>query len=259
MLTDDQRRQFATDGYLLVPGVVDELRLRSVDAEIDALIAELPAPPGTVGPHFSFLPPDQLPMADTALRDSGALDLADELVSPHHLDHAFDHIQVALNIPPYPHRPGAPHIDGHRPDEEIASFTMLAAIFLSDESMPEQGNLWVWPGSHRGHQQLFRERGIEVLKAVSGHAIMLDPPAWFGPGEPVLATRGDLLLAHFLLGHNTGGNTSAGTRRILYYRLAAEGHAERWSDTFLDPLTEYPSLRDVAPSEPFAPPPAPRA
>ena len=76
---------------------------------------------------------------------------------------------------------------------------------------------------------------------MSGHAIMLDPPAWFGPGEPLLARRGDLLLAHFLLGHNIGGNTSADTRRILYYRLAAEGHAERSADTFLDPFTEYPS------------------
>ena len=120
----------------------------------------------------------------------------------------------------------------------------MAAIFLTDESMPDHGNLWVWPGSHRGHQELFHQRGVDVLKAVSGHAVMLDPPVWFGPGEPVLAERGDLLLAHYLLGHNTGGNTSAGTRRILYYRLATESHTARWADTFLDPFTEYPSLRD---------------
>ena len=258
MLTEEQRRQFASDGYVLVPGVVDETRLRAADAEIDELVATSPAPAGTVGAHFYFLPPERLPAADTALRDSGALGLADELVAPHQLDHSLDHIQVALNIPPYPHRPGAPHIDGHRPAGEIASFTMLAAIFLIDESTPDRGNLWVWPGSHRGHQQLFRDRGVDVLKAVSGHAVMLDPPAWFGPGQPLLARRGDVLLAHYLLGHNIGGNTSADTRRILYYRLAAEGHAQRWADTFLDPLAEYPSLRDVAPTEPFvALPPRP--
>lgn len=255
MLTDEQRRDFATDGFVVIPGVVDDTLLRAADAEVDALIAGSPAPAGTVGPHLRFLPPDQLPAADASLRCSGALALADELVAPHHLDHALAHIQVALNIPPYAHRPGAPHIDGHRPDEEIGSFTMLAAIFLSDESTPDRGNLWVWPGSHRGHQQLFRERGVDVLKAVSGHAVMLDPPVWFGPGEPLLAGRGDLLLAHFLLGHNIGGNTTTATRRILYYRLAADGHAGRWSDTFLDPLTEYPSLRRVAPAEPFTPAP----
>src|SRR5690606_7237260 len=116
-------------------------------------------PEGTVGPHFHFRPPEQLPAADAALRDSPALGLADELVAPNRLHHALEHIQVALNIPPHPHRPGAPHIDGHRPNEPVGSFTMLAAIFLSDESTPDRGNLWVWPGSHRGHSQLFGEAG----------------------------------------------------------------------------------------------------
>jgi len=243
MLTDEQRHLFATNGFVVVPGVVDHELLRSADAEVDELVARSPAPAGSVGPHFHFLRPDQLPAADAALRSSGALSLANELVAPHHLDHALGYIQVALNIPPHRHRPGAPHIDGHRPDEEIGSFTMLAAVFLSDESLPDRGNLWVWPGSHRGHQQLFRERGVDVLKDVSGHAFMLVPPVWLGPGEPLLAKRGDLLLAHFLLGHNTGGNTTAATRRVLYYRLATESHLEHWSDTFVDFLTEYPSLR----------------
>lgn len=246
MLTDAQRATFASDGYVLVPGAVDEGLLRAADAEVDELVARSPPPPATVGAHFHFLPPERLPAADAALRRSGALGLADELVAPHRLGHALDHIQVALNIPPNRHRPGAPHIDGHRPGDEIRSFTMLAAIFLTDESTPDRGNLWVWPGSHRGHQELFRERGVDVLRGVSGHAAMLDPPVWFGPGEPLLAHRGDLLLAHFLLGHNSGGNTSADTRRILYYRLAVEGHAARWADTFLDPFAEYPSLRETA-------------
>jgi len=255
MLTDEQRWRFARDGYVVVPGAVDERWLRAADAEVDALVAAAPAPAGTVGPHFHFLPPERLPAADAALRSSGALALAEELTAPHRLDHALDHIQVALTIPPHDHRPGAPHIDGHRPGEPVASFTLLAAVFLGDESAPDRGNLWVWPGSHRGHQQLFRERGVDALVPVSGHAILLDPPVWLGPGEPLLAQRGDLLLAHYLLGHNSGGNTSPHTRRILYYRLAAEGHATRWADTFLDPFTEYPSLRDVAPAEPFVPPP----
>jgi Phytanoyl-CoA dioxygenase (PhyH) len=243
MLTEGQRRQFASDGYVVAPNVVDETLLLAADAEVDKLVAGSPAPAGTVGAHFYFLPPDRLPAADAALRESGALGLASELVAPHHLDHALDNIQVALNIPPYQHRPGAPHIDGHRPDEDISSFTMLAAIFLTDESVPDRGNLWVWPGSHRGHQQLFDERGADVLKAVSGHAILLDSPAWFGPGEPLLVRRGDVLLAHFLLGHNTGGNLSSTTRRMLYYRLGCPDHATRWDATFLDVFTEYAPVR----------------
>lgn len=244
MLSDDQLRQFATDGYLVIPRVVSEEFLADADAEIDAVFHADPPPAAAVGKHFYFLPPQRLPAGDAALRRSGALDVAAELVAPRGIDHGLDHIQLALNIPPYSHRPGGPHIDGHRPHQtEPDSFTMLAAIFLSNESDIDSGNLWVWPGSHLLHQQVFVERGPQALLPVSGHAVWLDPPVHFGTPTPVLARRGDLLLAHFLLGHNTGGNTTASTRRILYYRLACPGHRTRWAETFLDPFIEYEPVR----------------
>jgi hypothetical protein len=84
---------------------------------------------------------------------------------------------------------------------------------------------------------LARETG--ALVAVGGHALSLVPPPELGPRREVTARRGDLLLAHFLLGHNTGGNTADRVRRIAYYRLSCPGHAERWEETFLDPFTEY--------------------
>ncbi len=55
--------------------------------------------------------------------------------------------------------------------------------------------------------------------------------------------RGDLLLAHFLLGHNKGGNTAPQVRRTIYFRLAVPGHRQRWEATFLDTWTEYPPVR----------------
>lgn len=177
MLSGDQLRRFGDDGYLVVPGVVAEDLLVAVDSEIDALIAADPPPADTVGKHFWFLPPERLPAADAALRRSGALDIAAELVAPHRLDHGLDHIQIALNYSPHAHRPGGPHLDGHRPEQERPhSFTMLAAIYLVDEQERQAGNLWVWPGSHLDHQQLFRERGARALLPVSGHTTMLDPP-----------------------------------------------------------------------------------
>ncbi|MBA2608594.1 MAG: phytanoyl-CoA dioxygenase family protein [Actinobacteria bacterium] len=244
MLTDDQLFAFARDGYLVVKGVVPEVLLEDADAEIAEMVAAKPPPVGTVGHHFYFPPPTQLPMCDRALRVSGALDVANELVAPHHLDHALDHIQVALNIPPYGHRPGGPHIDCHTADQpEPGSFTMLAAIYLGDETQIDSGNLWVWPGSHLDHQRLFHERGLNALLPTSGHSTMLDPPLAVGAPTPVYAERGDLLLAHFLLGHNIGGNETDRIRRIVYYRLACENHRDRWKDTFLDVWTEYAPVR----------------
>jgi hypothetical protein len=251
MLSGRQLRDFATDGFIVVPGVVPEQLLAAADAEVDATLAADPPPSGTVGPHFYFLGPERLPAADAALRESGALALAEQLVAPHRLQHGLDHIQVALNLPPYSHRPGGPHIDGHRPDQaEPHSFTMLAAVFLVDESQPDAGNLWAWPSSHLQHQRLFREHGPEVLLPVSGHPTMLDPPVEFSSPRPVFGRRGDLLLAHYLLGHNVGGNTTQDVRRILYYRLSCPGHRERWPQTFLNAFTEYAPVAAAAKAGP---------
>ena len=66
MLSGEQLRRFAEDGYLVVPGVVPENLLAAVDDEIDALVAADPPPPGAVGKHFWFLPPWSLAAADAA-------------------------------------------------------------------------------------------------------------------------------------------------------------------------------------------------
>ncbi|HEX7162329.1 MAG TPA: phytanoyl-CoA dioxygenase family protein [Trebonia sp.] len=134
--------------------------------------------------------------------------------------------------------------DGHRPGEARPdSFTMLAAIYLVNESAPDSGNLWVWPGSHLVHERLFRERGPAALIATSGHTHSLPAPPRYSEPAQVLARRGDLLLAHFLLGHNFGGNMSDRTRRIIYYRLSCPDHATRWADTFTSAFTEYEPVR----------------
>ena len=244
MLSEEQLRDFGDKGCLVLPGVVPERLLAPIDAEIDALVAESPPPADAVSNHSYFQPPGRLPASDAALRDSPAIRLAEALVRPRTLDHGLDHIQVALNIPPSPDRPGAPHIDGHRPEQARPdSFTMLAGIYLLDESAPDSGNLWVWPGSHLAHERVFREQSPAALLATSGHACFLAAPPQYGRPVQVLANRGDLLLAHFLLGHNIGPNTSNRTRRIAYYRLSCPGHAFRWADTFISAFTEYEPVR----------------
>jgi hypothetical protein len=248
VLTAEQMRTFATDGYVIVKGVVPEHLLVAADDEAERMLEAFPPDASKVGPHFVFLPPGDLPASDAALRASPALATAEELVAPHRLDHGLDHIQIAWSLPPQQHHPGGPHIDGHRPEQDApASFTMLAAIFLGDESQADRGNLWVWPGSHLRYEQMFAERGSRVLLPVSGHPTMLSPPVPHPRAVPVFADRGDLLLAHFLLGHNSSGNLSDVRRRVLYYRLACDGHAARWEQTFLDVFTEYAPLRALRP------------
>lgn len=120
---------------------------------------------------------------------------------------------------------------------------MLAGVLLTDQQQRDRGNLWVWPGSHLIHQHLFQERGTRVLQATGGHATALDPPVALPEPVPVFGKRGDLVLAHFLLGHNKGGNLGPLTRRTIYYRLSVPGHPQRWDQTFVDAWNEYPKMR----------------
>lgn len=240
--------RFRTDGFLVVRDVVPEQLLDELDAEVEALIAEAPPPPGKTGFHHYFEDPARLPVARRALRDGGVLDLAGELVAPLAIDLAFDHIQVATSIYGWDHEPGGGHLDGYGIDgqTEPHSFTMLAGIYLGDESEAGRGNLWVWPGSHLVHQRMFEARGVEALlnePFAGGHPCLLPDPPDCGPGQPVLAQRGDVVLAHYLLAHNQSGNMWNPLRRVIYYRLAAEGHRERWRETHTDALLEYGPLR----------------
>ena len=248
MLSAEQLCTFGTDGFLVVRDVVAEPLLAELEAEADSLIAAKPAPAEKVGFHHYFEDPSLLPVADRVLRTSGVLSLAGALVAPLGIDHAFDHIQVATSIHGWDHEPGGGHIDGYGIEgaTEPHTFTLLAGIYLGDESKPGRGNIWVWPGSHLGHQELFRQRGVDVLMgpgSQGGHACLLEEPPDLGPGEPVLANRGDVLLAHYLLAHNQSGNMSGSLRRIVYYRLAALGHRERWAATQTDALLEFEPVR----------------
>lgn len=247
-LDDDDLRRFDETGYLVVPNVVRDDLLKAADEEIDELLANVEPDQGDggAGANLWFRPQAELPKCEAALRTSGALDLANELVAPHELDHAFDHIQVATTVPSWSHVPGGPHIDGHEPNQEPPrSFTLLAGILLSDQSVPAAGNLWMWPGSHFEHQRLFTERGTRVLQQSFGHPTLLDPPLELGPGVEVFGSRGDLLLSHYLTGHNKGGNTSNHVRRTIYFRLAISGHLDQWEQTFLDPMLEYAPVRQA--------------
>jgi hypothetical protein len=50
---------------------------------------------------------------------------------------------------------------------------------------------------------------------------------------------GDVLVAHPLLGHETGPNYSRDTRKAVYFRLRRSDHLDNWEECLTNPLLEY--------------------
>lgn len=238
MLSNEQLKEFGERGYLVVPGVVAPEIVERANRRIDELIAAKPPSEGHVGHHFYFPNAADEPALIEPLTDT-AFGYAEALTEPGLLE-APQQVQVALNIPPFSHRPGRPHIDAAisepTPGFKPNSFTLLAGVFVTDQLKENSGNLWVWPGTHRMHAEYFQERGVEMYCAYPD--ITLPEP------EQVTARAGDLLLAHYLLGHNIGGNYESDTmRRMLYYRVSGRGHAEEPERILTEPWYEYAAVR----------------
>ncbi|WP_370380864.1 phytanoyl-CoA dioxygenase family protein [Catenulispora sp. GAS73] len=238
MLSEEQLKEFGERGYLVVPGVVDPELVERANRRIDELIEAKPPAEGHVGHHFYFPAAVDEPALTEPLMDA-AFAYAEALTEPGLLEEP-QQVQVALNIPPFSHQPGRPHIDASisepTPGFKPNSFTLLAGVFVTDQATENSGNLWVWPGTHLTHAEYFRERGVEMYCAYPD--IKLPEP------EQVTARAGDLLLAHYLLGHNIGGNyESDKTRRMLYYRVSGRGHAEEPERILTEPWYEYGAVR----------------
>ena len=67
------------------------------------------------------------------------------------------------------------------------------------------------------------------------------PPIALPEPEQIRGRAGDLLLAHYLLGHNIGGNyESEQIRRALYFRVSALGHAYHRNEFLQDAWRSRP-------------------
>jgi hypothetical protein len=239
VLEREQLDEFAKRGFVVVPGAVSPESVAAASGVIDELIAASPPGPDVRGPHNYFPESAQAPALLALLTESPALALAEGLTGPGTLEVPWQ-VQVALNIPAFPHRPGMHHIDGApaEADGRPGTFTLLAGVLMSDQRDEDAGNLWVWPGTHLRHARYFREHGPDAFFAAAGY-----PPIQLPEPEQIRGRAGDLLLAHYLLGHNIGGNTSARTRRAVYFRVKRFGHDPRWREFLQDPWLDYDTVR----------------
>jgi hypothetical protein len=240
-ISDSQREQFQEQGYVVIPAVLTDEQLGTGRTLVAQALEQEPPAPGHVGFHFVWprFEDGAHPLLDF-YRDTVA-DLAAELIRPD-VDEP-DFAQIATTIPPWSHRPGGPHVDGVSPlapDGTPYTFSMLAGVWLSDQEEQYHGNLHVWPGTHLRFGEYLAERGADALAELSKDTTGAPYPK-IELGEQIQATgpAGSILFAHYLLGHNIGGNTGPERRETIYYRLQATGHRDRWREVVTDPLLEF--------------------
>ena len=162
------------------------------------------------------------------LLQSPVHDLLDEIFEADKL--GWDGGQIAIRrahnfpepVPPTPHLDGfASGVNG-LDEGKIYNHTVLVGVFLTPVRSEFAGNFTVWPGSHNVYEKYFRERGPRAMS---------EPPPAPEIGEPVqlMCGVGDVVLAHYQLGHSAAVNTADLDRIAIYFRVWLRAmESNRW-------------------------------
>lgn len=152
--------------------------------------------------------------------------------------------QVALRFPQAPQqgfdvpdtKPGTQyHIDGMG-QNKLCPFSLLCGVALSEQAHESMGNLHVFPGSHL-NQDLHRYYREKISDDDQNETDENKPN--LGASVQVLLEPGDIVIAHQLLAHRVGVNTSEHIRYQLYYRVKHKDHNELKGQILDDPWAEF--------------------
>jgi len=132
----------------------------------------------------------------------------------------WDGGQIAIHRAHNHHEPIPPvaHLDGFSTglnglDEgKIYNHTILVCVFPTPLKKPFAGNFTVCPASDHVYERYFQERGPRAMS---------EPMPTLELGEPVQLNCevGDVVLAHYQLGHSAVVNTSDQDRIAVYFRI----------------------------------------
>lgn len=246
-LTRAQKGKLFEDGYLQLAGLVPQKQINVALRAINHSLGNGMKPQDVPKFRASSFCPDLLgkaPITDLLFK-SGLWSIAESLAGKNRLRLSGGG-QIALRFPTMEHPAGfAPHIDGlyregNRVSKgKIASFTMLAGVFLSDVPNEYWGNFTVWPGTHRALEEYFQENGWETIRSGLPKIKMPEP-------IQLTAKAGDAMLCHYQTIHTVVSNVSPYIRYAVFFRLGHMNHSSHQEKTFTDIWMEWPGMADVA-------------
>jgi len=246
-LTSEQHRQLRDEGYIHLPNLIPPHRLCRALQAINASIGKgMNVADMETFVSQSFCPElRSAPIITDLFNASPAMAVAEAAIGHGRLQPVTIG-QVALRFPSDPSSmaplPPPAHIDGMYtptngvPEGTIANFTALAGILLSDLPDENAGNFTVWPGSHMKHADYFRRHGPQSLAGGM-------PDIDIGPPRQITSCAGDMILAHYLLGHSVAANVSPHIRYACFFRLIVIDHEETRWESMCDPWLEWHPMR----------------
>ena len=224
-LTDDERRHFEEQGYLIVENALSPERVESLAGAVDRLYGEALSDGGTK-------PGQQWGSTDILRKDDALLDLVDcPTTLPKvwgilgwniYLYHAHMHVKPPASEEADPNEGWMEwHQDSGRVNLEVKTYpaprlSLKIAYFLTDVSEPGMGNFHIIPGSHVSKEiPEFSEVGIDPRER--------KPDKIPEEGMPVCVNAGTAMFFDRRLWHGRSANHSAFTRKALFF-----GYAYRW-------------------------------
>ena len=250
-LSYPQKVAFYRDGYFQVPGVVPRVMIEEALRAINHSVGEgMPAERMTQMRARTYCEEIALsPVIHDLFNRTPAFEMAESLIGNGKVPEAGG-AQIALRFPSLADRPGAPspHLDGmyspHNgvPEGTIQNFTALASVLLSDLDRENAGNFTVWPGSHHLYERWFQQNGWQSL-------LQGMPPVDLPPPRQILGRAGDVVFAHYMLGHTVGPHVGPHIRYALFFRLTSTEQQNHRYETMTDMWLDYEGMREVVETE----------
>ena len=222
--------QLESDGYTVIPGVVDPI-------EIDKALRVINRSLGKHTPIRENMCPGCGGMKEiTDLLSKSALKgILETLIGPFsgggggQIALRFPGDNAGPNFEVYPGWENHWHIDGLStpdstqnsiPSGDIHNFTALVGVLLQDVPEENMGNLVLYPGSHLELQEHFKSVGFsEVLT----HGTKALPKLNFARAPvQIRGKAGDAIIVNYLTAHLVAPNLSSSIRYCIYFRLKGQ-------------------------------------
>ncbi len=251
MLTREQKKQFVSDGYLHVPGVVPRYMVHAALRAINHSIGNI----GKTGGDLSRFREDSFcheltnsPLMTDIINKTDIASLVEDLIGPGNMQPVTS-VQIAPRFPLPPDQGPEPycgHLDGIGVGSNgmakgvyVRNFTIFAVVYLVDVLEPESGNFTVWPHSHIEFEEHFRRVGHEVMAKGVPQIDLAHKRVM------VTGAAGDVILAHHQMHHTAGHNISPHVRHALISRVRHKHIANVDKEAYTDIWREWEGIADL--------------